>query len=362
MRKYLFLMMAFFAMMICVGFTSCSKDDEEKNKDGDGNKTQIQSIDGKEFVDLGLSVKWSTDNLSGYYQYGNTRANDFSKTDNQLPKTNIGGTQSDAAYVNMSSKWRMPTKAEMQELVDKCEWTIVTNNGQRSVQVKGPSGKSISLPMSGAYPLGSGNREVLYQNFQCWLMTSDLDNSGNPRPYVLQVRYTNETTKPDVRVTTNEALRISGIPVRGVSTAEPDQAGPGGPTSSSIVGAWYEEEYDTYKEETFYNYEIWNFTGDGKSGTLVSYFLGTIASYDGDGKLIDKGYHLTTTEEPYTFDPTTNKLQIVGKKEGLFTSDVIIYPGGEKIDIVGPADWGWTRHMTRYHGTLPPPEGKLFGN
>lgn len=203
--------MALFAL--CLVITSCNKDNE--------NDEPKETIDGFACVDLGLSVKWAANNLNGYFQYGSTKANTFTRNSDALPYNEIGGTSLDAARVNMSSKWRLPTRAEMIELVDRCTWYLITESGVRYFKVVGPSGKSITIPCSGAYPLGD-ETSLLYQNYQCWLMTSSLDGGGNPRPYILKACYTNETTDPTVGVTTNEALRVSGIPVRGVSSAKVD--------------------------------------------------------------------------------------------------------------------------------------------
>lgn len=176
----------------------------------------LTTIDGYEFVDLGLSVKWAAKNLSGYYQYGNPTANDF-KTEYSLPQYSIGGTSEDPAYANMSNKWRLPTRTEMQELVNDCTWEYTGN----SFKVTGSNGNSILLPLDGAYPLGNES-SLLYYGYQCWLMTSTLDGGGNPRPYILKASYINSYTSPTVNVTTSEAYRISGMSVRGVSTADPD--------------------------------------------------------------------------------------------------------------------------------------------
>jgi hypothetical protein len=185
----------------------------------DNSKDTLTTIDGYEFVDLGLSVKWAASNLNGYYQYGNPSANDF-KTEYGLPTTGIGGTSDDPAYANMSNKWRLPTRTEMQELVNNCTWEYTYDNGS-GFRVTGPNGNSIFLTCDGAYPLGNES-SLLYYGYQCWLMTSTLDNSGNKRPYILKASYINSYTSPTVNVTTSEAYRISGMSVRGVSIADPD--------------------------------------------------------------------------------------------------------------------------------------------
>ena len=255
------------AATVSIGFTACGGDDEEKNEaywnpemgyggggssstgggtgntgggssddpqgGGGGNEQPSDEpstpepiitdrIDGYQFVDLGLSVKWSTGEPAGYYQYGNPTANSFFSSDYDLPNNEIGGQYGyDPATTNLSPAWRMPTRAEMQELVDRCDWYLFTSGAERYFRVVGPSGEQLTLRCYGAFTLGLGG-SLLYENYQCWLLTSTLDDSGNPRPYILKARYTNDTSAPDVQVTTNEALRLSGIPIRGVSTSQPD--------------------------------------------------------------------------------------------------------------------------------------------
>ncbi|MBQ2542301.1 MAG: hypothetical protein II554_03040, partial [Bacteroidales bacterium] len=51
----------------------------------------------------------------------------------------------DVATSNWGTDWRMPTKDEMQELVDKCTWTMKGSDG---FEVKGPNGKTIFLPVN----------------------------------------------------------------------------------------------------------------------------------------------------------------------------------------------------------------------
>ena len=43
----------------------------------------------------------------------------------------------------------MPTESEMQELIDKCTWTWITQNGVKGYSVQGPNGASIFLPAAG---------------------------------------------------------------------------------------------------------------------------------------------------------------------------------------------------------------------
>jgi len=51
--------------------------------------------------------------------------------------------------------WRMPTKEEMQELIDSCQWTWTSKAGIIGYQVTGPNGNSIFLPASGGKVSGT---------------------------------------------------------------------------------------------------------------------------------------------------------------------------------------------------------------
>ena len=120
-------------------------------------------INGHEYVDLGLSVKWATCNVgaSSPTEYGNYYAWGETTTKSEYTKKNsktcgismgdISGNSSyDAARTNWGGSWRLPTKAECQELLDNCksEWTTVSGvRGRRFTSKK--NGRSIFLPAAG---------------------------------------------------------------------------------------------------------------------------------------------------------------------------------------------------------------------
>ena len=57
----------------------------------------------------------------------------------------IGNPNFDAATANWGDAWQMPTEAQLQELVEKCDW-VFEGNGYK---VTGPNGNSIFLPADG---------------------------------------------------------------------------------------------------------------------------------------------------------------------------------------------------------------------
>ena len=121
-------------------------------------------INGHEYVDLGLSVKWATCNVGAskpedygnYYAWGETETKStytesnsatYGKSMNDIDIS--GNAQYDAATANWGGSWRMPTKYECQELINKCKWEWITKNGINGYNVTGTNGNSIFLPAAG---------------------------------------------------------------------------------------------------------------------------------------------------------------------------------------------------------------------
>ncbi len=136
-------------------------------------------INGHGYVDLGLpsGLKWAACNIGAsspegygnYYAWGETSTKtDYSGNTSLTYGKSLSGLRSagiinssdvlnsfyDAARSNWGSTWRMPTKAEMEELKEKCTWTWTTQGGKSGYKVTGPNGKSIFLPAAG-YRYGS---------------------------------------------------------------------------------------------------------------------------------------------------------------------------------------------------------------
>ena len=128
-----------------------------------------------EAVDLGLSVKWATCNVGasspeeygGYYAWGETEEKDdyswstykwcngsydsltkycISSSYGTVDDKIILDPEDDVAHVKWGGTWRMPTKAEQDELHNNCIWIWTTLNGVNGYKVYGPNGNSIFLP------------------------------------------------------------------------------------------------------------------------------------------------------------------------------------------------------------------------
>ena len=69
-----------------------------------------------------------------------------------ITTNNVLAPEHDAARAHWGGEWRMPTKQELQDLVDKCDRTWVTTNGVKGCLVRGRDGfesVAIFLPAAG---------------------------------------------------------------------------------------------------------------------------------------------------------------------------------------------------------------------
>ena len=118
-------------------------------------------------IDLGLpsGTKWACCNVGaqkpedygGYFAWGETTEKSSYTSDNYLDGKettydigkDIAGTQYDAATANWGSPWVMPSKEQMEELINYCTSEWITENGVSGRRFTGSNGVSIFLPASG---------------------------------------------------------------------------------------------------------------------------------------------------------------------------------------------------------------------
>lgn len=145
---------------------------------------------GHEWVDLGLpsGLKWATMNIGAnsteeygdYYTWGETETkevyswgtykycngssssltkycnnSDYGTVDNKT----ILDPKDDVAHMKWGGAWRMPSKAELDELCKKCTWTWTTFGDKDGCKVVGPNGNYIFLPAA-SYINSSSSSEM----------------------------------------------------------------------------------------------------------------------------------------------------------------------------------------------------------
>ena len=141
-------------------------------------------LDEHEYVDLGLSVMWATTNVGAesaeeygdYFAWGETEpkteytwanykwnnGSDHTSLTKYCSQADYGYNgytdtltslllEDDAAHVNWGGEWRIPNRAEYQELIDHCTWEWTTNNGIYGYLITSKiNGNSIFMPLSGS--------------------------------------------------------------------------------------------------------------------------------------------------------------------------------------------------------------------
>ncbi len=141
-------------------------------------KSTTGSINGHDYVDLGLSVLWATYNIGAkkFYSFGDYFA--FADTNGKIVGDNsiddtyynqlglkegicIAGTSKDIAFTKWGRDWRLPTRDEIQELTDNCKLEYSYYNDEekhdgsyRADGIKFISkinNNSIFLPFAGVY-------------------------------------------------------------------------------------------------------------------------------------------------------------------------------------------------------------------
>ena len=112
----------------------------------------------KDYVDLGLSVYWAKKNVGASSpsdvgvrtRWGDPTGNNSSSTYGRpySDGSSISNTDSDIAKAKLGKGWRLPTKAECQELLNYCTWTETTENGISGMKAT-RNGNSVFFPYYG---------------------------------------------------------------------------------------------------------------------------------------------------------------------------------------------------------------------
>ena len=165
-------------MSLLVLFTACGGDDEPSGgENGSSGGSSSGKTDSHEYVDLGLTsgTLWATCNVGAsspyeagsYFAWGETSPKqDYSlnsykwynsvtgKYTKYCTNSSYGDVDNkteldladDAAYVNWGAKWRMPSRAQFDELRAECDWQW---NGSGYLVTSKKNNKTLILPAAG---------------------------------------------------------------------------------------------------------------------------------------------------------------------------------------------------------------------
>ena len=225
--------------VVALCMSSCKDDDEDCS----------YSVATSDAVDLGLSVKWARCNLGAtnredygdYFTWGETKsATDSECTwesykyangakynltkyvpEARASKDGYNGffdnktvldPEDDAAHVVLGGKWRMPTKAEWEELYNNCTFTWTRINGVQGCLVtsnkEGFADRSIFLPAAGHRSNG-----VTYQGSTCSYWST---SHASPLAYFAEYWFFNEKGLYYSDIL-DRRDRSQGLPIRPVS-------------------------------------------------------------------------------------------------------------------------------------------------
>ena len=181
-------------------------------------------------VDLGLSVKWADCNVGAlkswhdgkFFAWGETMEKKdyswdnylyFSPEDISLQKYGLHDgllylqSEDDPATALMGAGWRLPTGDEYEELLDNCDWSITTQNGDKIVTATSrKNGASIDFYLTGLKNGDSSKESGTYG----FLWSSERVEDTPSTAYILEL----DTKNNKVSIKTGD--RFLGLNVRGV--------------------------------------------------------------------------------------------------------------------------------------------------
>ena len=179
-------------------------------------------IEGTDLSVLGVgftSEKAFSSDCSDYFD-----TTDGGSTFNKYATNKLTGLEAsdDAARVNMGSDWRMPTKAEMQELIDNTTATFIDLQGNEFSQSEAQSGAIAEYNLKGVRFTGSNGNSIFIPasgfcnesafggaGVSCFLWSSGLSSSNSRHAMDLYFDYGGYLDIDDDN-------RCCGQPVRGV--------------------------------------------------------------------------------------------------------------------------------------------------
>ena len=221
MKKVFYL---FTLIAICLCFVQCETD-----------RIIIPEETHHEYIDLGLSVKWAAYNVGattpeesgGYFAWGEIEEKSsynwntykycfgtgFNLTkycfdsqygldgfvDNKLQLD----LEDDAAHVNWGVPWRMPTRAEQDELRKNCTWQWTTQNGVNGYKVTGRNGNSIFL-------LAAGIVDDLVHSEPCGYYWSSSISTFGQSSYAQGLKFTSGATET-LNISSDHGLTIRPV-------------------------------------------------------------------------------------------------------------------------------------------------------
>lgn len=114
-----------------------------------GTKWADRNVGAFSPTDLGNYYAWGEINPKSYYDRNTYIHYDANTNRDIFIGHDIAGTQYDVARMQWGSPWKMPTRAQIIELIRFCKYKKKIIKGVKGYEFKGPNGNSIFLPHAG---------------------------------------------------------------------------------------------------------------------------------------------------------------------------------------------------------------------
>ncbi len=141
----------------------------------DRNIGALSAEDYGEYIQWGDSIERDNCDITHYIYTKADDTNGFTylgTSENHWEVYSIAGTEYDAARYRWGGSWKMPSRAQVNELRDNCTWTWSARNGVFGYEVS-RNGKSIFLP-AGGYKSGDN---IISAGTLGFFWTENIDNS-----------------------------------------------------------------------------------------------------------------------------------------------------------------------------------------
>ena len=220
------------------------------------------NIDGYEYVDLGLSVKWARYNIgatkpesygkyfafadpTGNNVYSESSAKNYYKNHFSEFYTMFGsgnksvcGTKYDSATYQWGNKWRMPTKSEIEELANNCNISFESYNGISGYKFTSKKNfNSIFLPAAGMKSSVTWKLRLDGENAILWTGDATYFGVDNWTAWFINVYVSSKDSS--IKISVLDEYMDSQLTIRPVTTGSANNGGNnggGGVCSSCSTG------------------------------------------------------------------------------------------------------------------------------
>lgn len=194
--------MLLFCYIMAMGQGKIQRSQKHESKPNVEVSQQDGFNNGHGYIDLGLpsGTKWATCNIgaSQPYKYGKYFAwgeldekesyiESNCSTIGEVPYDAASNTKYDVAHCQWGSNWRLPSKENLQELIDCCEWKWCMIRGIAGYKIIGPNKKSIFLPAGDSKGENGSKGQFINTSGDYWSAnsyvkgTSRYDKDNNPQ-------------------------------------------------------------------------------------------------------------------------------------------------------------------------------------